>query len=259
MISSAWTSRNRSPTLTASCSRRLLAVADQLDDLLELVVQRAPRSATDAACAPARTAVLEARRLDRLQQVVDGVDLERLDRVLVERRDEDDLRLGAGARAAGAPPRSRSARASARRGTRGRAAVARSTSQRLEAVAGLADDLDAVRSARAGSTARRAPAARRRRRARAGACGHAATHAVTSLGTTSSGISMRAHVPSPGALSSLQLVVRAVDHAQPLVHVAQADAAAQSASRSRSLGHPERRRRATSMIAWPSRRGRCGS
>src|SRR5262245_29789103 len=34
----------------------------------------------------------EAIRLDRLQQIVDRVDLERLDRMLIECRDEDDVR-----------------------------------------------------------------------------------------------------------------------------------------------------------------------
>ena len=42
--------------------------------------------------------------------------------------------------------------------------------------------------------------------------------------TRSSGITMRAQVPSPGTLSS-ELIVRAVDDAQPLVDVPQADAA----------------------------------
>ena len=37
----------------------------------------------------------QARRIDRLQEVVDGVHLERLDRMLIVRRHEDDMRIGA--------------------------------------------------------------------------------------------------------------------------------------------------------------------
>ena len=46
------------------------------------------------------------------------------------------------------------------------------------------------------------------------------------VGTTSSGITMRAQVPSARHAVELELVVRAVDDAQPLVDVPQADAAA---------------------------------
>ena len=49
---------------------------------------------------------------------------------------------------------------------------------------------------------------------------------------------MRAHVPSPGHAVELQLVVGAVDRAQPLVDVAQADAAAERLLEP-LLGHPE--------------------
>ena len=87
--SSAWTSRNRSPTLTRELAPALLPVAISLHDLLEVLVQRLARRR--AAGATRWTRLLEPRRLDRLQQVVDRVHLERLDGVLVERRDEDDV------------------------------------------------------------------------------------------------------------------------------------------------------------------------
>ena len=92
MISSAWTSRNRSPTLTATCSRRLCRPATSWTMLL-----RAGRSA-GAAGRPLAAGPLCDRRfralaaaIHRLQQVVDGVHLERLDGVLVEGGHEDDV------------------------------------------------------------------------------------------------------------------------------------------------------------------------
>ena len=86
---------------------------------------------------------LEPRLIDRLQQVVDRVDLERLDRVLIVGRDEDDLRTGA---AADQPPRDLEA------GQPRHLHVEKDDvrlqpldrRQRLDAVAGLADHLDAA-------------------------------------------------------------------------------------------------------------------
>ena len=96
MISSAWTSRNRSPTLIASCSRRPCRSAQQLDDALEFGRSSggSPRPADRGrpAAAPARRACSSRAGVDRLQQVVDRVHLERLDRVLIEGGDEDELR-----------------------------------------------------------------------------------------------------------------------------------------------------------------------
>ena len=87
---------------------------------------------------------LEPRRIDRLQQIVDRVDLERLDRVLIEGRDEDDVRR----RAAAVEHPARHLEAGQPRHLHvekhdiGLQPLDRR--QRLDAVAGLADDLDAA-------------------------------------------------------------------------------------------------------------------
>ncbi len=82
-----------------------LPFGDELDDLLQLLVADArarPRGVTASASIDGNAAPralqrdLEPRRVDRLQQVVDRVDLERLDRVLIVGRDENDMGRRAG-------------------------------------------------------------------------------------------------------------------------------------------------------------------
>ena len=189
-MSSACTSRKRSPTLIASRSRRLCRSATSWTIFSSSALADVRRSRSAGAIggdAPPRPLDrdLEARLIDRLQQVVDRVDLERLDRVLIVRGDEDDVRRGAGRRPAAAPPRSRSGPASARRGTRRRAAAARSSSApRRRCRPGRSRRRR--RSGRADSRARRAPAARRRpRRSPSGASPvrQVTRHAVTRSGT----------------------------------------------------------------------------
>ena len=85
----------------------------------------------------------EPRRIDRLQQVVDRVDLERLDGVLIVRGDEDDLRRRV---VAEHPPRDLEAgeprHLDVQEHDVGLQLVDRG--QRLDTVAGLADHLDAA-------------------------------------------------------------------------------------------------------------------
>ena len=86
---------------------------------------------------------LEPRRIHRLQQVVDRVHLERLDGVLIVRRDEDDVRRRVRLEH---PPRDLEAGQPRHldveeHDVRLQAVDGR---QRLDAVAGLADDLDAA-------------------------------------------------------------------------------------------------------------------
>ncbi len=72
-----------------------LTLRDELDDLLQLLVDRAPRPGRPIRVHPAPGALdrdFEPRLIDRFQQVVDRVDLERLDGVLIVRGDEDDMR-----------------------------------------------------------------------------------------------------------------------------------------------------------------------
>ena len=87
-MSSAWTSRNRSPTLTAICSRWSWRSPTSLTIFSSCSFNGAVGSNPPAR---ALDRLLQALRLDRLQQVVDRVHLERLDRVLVERGHEDDV------------------------------------------------------------------------------------------------------------------------------------------------------------------------
>ena len=86
-MSSACTSTNRSPTLTATCSRRPFWPSISW-------TMRSSWSFSGPAGATRRrarcTAGFEPAAVDRLQQVVDRVDLERLDGVLVEGGDEND-------------------------------------------------------------------------------------------------------------------------------------------------------------------------
>ena len=88
---------NRSPTLIASRSP-VLALRDELDDSFQLVVERRVSVPTieraidaDAPLRPLHGQA-EPNRVDRLEQVVDRVDLERLDGMLIIRGDEDDVR-----------------------------------------------------------------------------------------------------------------------------------------------------------------------
>ena len=105
--------------------------------------------------------------------------------------------------------------------------------ERFHAVAGLADHVDAAKLSRAGSPARHEPAVHRRQGPHANP-----SYAVTRSGIVSSGISTRAHVPSPGRAGELQAIGRAVDRAQSLVDVAQADAAAEGFFKP-IAGHPQ--------------------
>ena len=177
MISSAWTSMNRSPDLDGHLVAPDLTVRHHFDDLLELVVQRAPPAAgrSELSRRRARASACSSRAgVHRLQQVVDGVDLERLDGVLVEGGHEHQRR------------RRRRSRSSRRRAT-SKPAQARHLDveehevglvrgRRPPAPRGRcppAPRLRRRRAARAGSTARRAPAARRRRPGRAERVVHA--------------------------------------------------------------------------------------
>ena len=92
MISSACTSRNRSPTLIASRSRRLCRSATSWTIFSSWSLFGALPPIERHPPARALQRQLEPRRIDRLQQVVDRVDLERFDRVLIVRGHEDDVR-----------------------------------------------------------------------------------------------------------------------------------------------------------------------
>ena len=105
--------------------------------------------------------------------------------------------------------------------------------QRFDAVAGLADDLDA---ADLSEQVAELVAGQLFVVDEHGAQVHG--HAVTRSGSARSGISMLAQVPSPGTLAQLQVVVRAVDRAEPFVDVAQADAVAQRVLEP-LLAHPQ--------------------
>ena len=86
-----------SPILIATCSASCSLLRDVLNDLLELGVVERPRRRS-----PLRRELLphpsdspvQPCRLNRLEQVVDRVYLERLDRVLVVGGDEHDPRIG---------------------------------------------------------------------------------------------------------------------------------------------------------------------
>ena len=119
--------------------------------------------------------------------------------------------------------------------------------QRFDAVAGLADDLDAADLAEqvAELVARQLLVVDEDR-------AQIHRHAVTRSGTVSSGISTLAHVPRPGSLVSFSWQLGAVNRAQPLVDVAQADAVAEAHAPAAPRSS-RARRPATSMIAWPSR------
>ena len=71
-----------------------LPARHHLYDAFELIVQRSPPAAVPSCRRRARPLkrLFEARGVDRFQQVVDRVDLEGLDRVLVERRDKYECR-----------------------------------------------------------------------------------------------------------------------------------------------------------------------
>ena len=128
----------------------VLALGDELDDLFDLGLHEAGRRFAEVELAIDRDAApravdchLETRRVDWLQQVIDGVHLERLDGVLIERRDENDLRQRLGVEH---PPRDFEP------GQPGHLDVEEhdvrlqlvDRRQRLDAVAGLTDDLDAA-------------------------------------------------------------------------------------------------------------------
>ena len=95
--SSAWIEQEPVADLQRELFAAVLALPHEaLQHALELGA--AERPARPAAPTWSRlrtrsTVVREPARLDRLEQVVDGVHLERLDRVLVVGRHEDDLRL----------------------------------------------------------------------------------------------------------------------------------------------------------------------
>src|SRR4029077_15569632 len=80
------------PDLYRQALAPALPLRNQLDDFLEIRV--ADAVAGDAPAHPFH-GQLQTGVIDRLQEVIRGVDLERLDRVLVVGRDEDDVRRGA--------------------------------------------------------------------------------------------------------------------------------------------------------------------
>ena len=153
MISSACTSRKRSPTLIASRSRRLCrsvtswTIFSSCSSIDPAIDRRAAVPASGRSVDMRRrarsTATSSRFRVDRLQQVVDRVDLERLDRVLIERGDEDDVRRRA---LVEHPPRHLEAgqprHLHVEKHHVGLQPVDRR--QRLDAVASLSDDLDAA-------------------------------------------------------------------------------------------------------------------
>ena len=164
--------------------------------------------------------LLEPVGIHRLQQVVHRVHRERIDRVLVEGGHEHELRQDV---RLDQPARDLEAGQAGHLDVEEqqvRLQLARRP-QRADAVGRLADDLACRRSGRAGSTAPRARASRRRPPGRGA---DAWAQAVARSETSISGISMRASVPCPGDAVQTQLTVRAVDDAQPLVDVAQTDA-----------------------------------
>ena len=141
---------------------------------------------------------IEALRVHWLQEIVDGVDRERVNRVLVEGRDEDELRQRLRLHESPGdfePVQPRHLHVEEEQVRLQFAAEA----QRLHAVGRLRDDLDA-----AGLAEEEAQLLPRQlfiihhERAQ-GVC----RHAVARSGATSSGISMRADVPSPATLCSL--------------------------------------------------------
>ena len=106
-------------------------------------------SGSRAACseAPAPADALERLRqpgrVDRLQHVVDGVHRERLDRVLVERGDEDELRQQVRLEQPAGDFESGQARASERRGTRCPGCSSPASRRASTPSAGLAGDVHA--------------------------------------------------------------------------------------------------------------------
>ena len=84
----------RSPTLTATWSRRFCrpATITIRTSWSSCRPAAGPRARRPRAARLHRPGPVEPGGIHRLQQVVDGVDLERLDRVLVEGRDEHDRR-----------------------------------------------------------------------------------------------------------------------------------------------------------------------
>jgi hypothetical protein len=142
------------------------------------------------------TETSEPRLIHRLHQVVDGVDLERLDGVLVEGGHEDDVRRGlvlhhAARHLEAVEPRHLDVE---EHDVRLQPFDGR---QRFDAVAGLADDFDAADLAEqvAELVARQLFVVDEH-----GAQVHG--HAVTRSGSARSGISMLAQVPWPGTLRS---------------------------------------------------------
>ena len=97
--------------------------------------------------------------------------------------------------------------------------------QRFDAVAGLADDLHAVQLAEQKAQLVARAAARRRRQARAAAASSIGQARDPRRHDQLGDHDARARAFAGHAIE-LQLVIRAVDHAQALVDVAQADAAA---------------------------------
>ena len=223
MMSSAWTRTNRSFTLTATWSRRSFWPAI-------IRTSRSSWSAERLGLAPAlagpRHRLFEPRRLDRLQHVVDGVDLERLDGALVEGGDEDHGEV-------------RFPLSSSRRATSKPVSPGICTSRKATSGVEPGDVLERLE--------RRWPPGRRPRCRRCwpsrkhnssrASCSSSATTAVSEARWPSRGDLLAAASEhgnldaGAGALAGRarerEAAGGAVEHAQPLVDVAQADAARQ--------------------------------
>ncbi len=138
-------------------------------------------------------------RLDWFQQVIDRVDVKRLDRVLVVGGDEDEMRLDSGSKE---PPRHLEP------GQTGHLHIEHDEiwrlfvddPQRFDPVGRLPDDFDIVELAQ--QKAQFLPRQLFVVHDDRSKWQNFRRHAVILAGTTSSGITIRAQVPSPGTLSS---------------------------------------------------------
>src|SRR6185503_3969544 len=137
--------------------------------------------------------------LNRLQQIVHGVDFECLYRVLIVRRDEDEVGIDPGSQKTTGDFEPRKARhLNVEQHEVGGMFV--NCPQRFDTIARLVHDLDTVELTEQETQlpARQLFVVDDNRAERL----QLRAHAVILAGTTSSGMTTRAHVPSPGTLSS---------------------------------------------------------